>query len=122
MPSLFSRARTTSSPLKVPRQSTDILDEFGRVPSRVNDTFPGKKGKNVEQTRTRTLSAAKGRAPGPLPDEDPVIADGSFSPSTSIPQVTQQVIQIQNEVRTIFLYHLFFSRRRCTGAFTCRSL
>jgi hypothetical protein len=81
MPSLFSRARTTSSPLKTHRQSTDHLDEFGRVPSRVNDTFPGKKDKNVEKTRTRTLSAAKGRAPGPpLNEEEPVIPDGSFFP------------------------------------------
>jgi hypothetical protein len=82
MPSLFSRARTTSSPLKAQRQSTDLLDEFGRVPSRVNGTVPPtKKDKNVEKTRTRTLSAAKGRAPGPLiNDEDTLIPDGSFFP------------------------------------------
>lgn len=82
MPSLFSRARTTSSPLKAQRQSTDLLDEFGRVPSRTNGTVPPpKKDKNVEKARTRTLSAAKGRAPGPLPnDEDSLIPDGSFFP------------------------------------------
>jgi hypothetical protein len=81
MPSLFSRARTTSSPLKAQRQSTDLLDEFGRVPSRSNGTVPAKKDKNVEKARTRTLSAAKGRAPGPLPnDEDSLIPDGSFFP------------------------------------------
>ena len=81
MPSLFSRARTTSSPLKAQRQSTDLLDEFGRVPSRTNGTVPARKDKNVEKTRTRTLSAAKGRAPGPLPnDEDTIIPDGSFFP------------------------------------------
>ena len=81
MPSLFSRARTTSSPLKAQRQSTDLLDEFGRVPSRSNGTVPAKKEKNVEKTRTRTLSAAKGRAPGPLlHDEDSFIPDGSFFP------------------------------------------
>jgi hypothetical protein len=81
MPSLFSRARTTSSPLKAQRQSTDILDEFGRVPSRANGTVPARKEKNVEKTRTRTLSAAKGRAPGPLlNDEEPLIPDGSFFP------------------------------------------
>ena len=80
MPSLFSRARTTST-TKTHRQPTDHLDEFGRVPSRGgNDTFPPKKDKNVEKTRTRTLSAAKGRAPGPLLEEDPVIPDGSFFP------------------------------------------
>jgi hypothetical protein len=81
MPSLFSRSRTTSSPLKTHRQTTDHTDEFGRVPSRGNDTFPGRKDKNVEKTRTRTLSAVKGRAPGPpLNEEDPVIPDGSFFP------------------------------------------
>jgi hypothetical protein len=83
MPSLFSRARTTSSPLKAQRQSTDLLDEFGRVPSRANGTAvpPTKKDKNVEKTRTRTLSAAKGRAPGPLlHEEDSLIPDGSFFP------------------------------------------
>jgi hypothetical protein len=78
MPGLFSRARTTSSPLKTQRQRTDHLEEFGGVPSRVNDTFPGKKDKGVEKTRARTLSAAKGRAPGPLLDEAPTIPDGSF--------------------------------------------
>lgn len=81
MPSLFSRARTTSSPLKAQRQSADLLDEFGRVPSRSNGTVPAKKDKNVEKTRTRTLSAAKGRPPGPLPsEEDTFIPDGSFFP------------------------------------------
>jgi hypothetical protein len=81
MPSLFSRARTTSSPHKTHRQSTDHLDEFGRVPSRGLDTFPPKKDKHVEKTRTRTLSAAKGRAPGPLVnEEEPLIPDGSFFP------------------------------------------
>ena len=82
MPSLFSRARTTSSPLKAQRQPTDPLDEFGRVPSRGLGTVPPtKKDKNVEKTRTRTLSAAKGRAPGPLlNDEDTLIPDGSFFP------------------------------------------
>lgn len=70
-----------SSPLKAQRQSTDLLDEFGRVPSRGNGTVPAKKDKNAEKTRTRTLSAAKGRAPGPLlDDEDALIPDGSFFP------------------------------------------
>jgi hypothetical protein len=81
MPSLFSRARTTSSPLKAQRQSTDLLDEFGRVPSRANSTVPTKKDKNVEKTHIRTVSAAKGRAPGPLlNDEDSLIPNGSFFP------------------------------------------
>lgn len=124
MPSLFSRARTTSSPHKTQRQSTDHLDEFGRVPSRVNDTFPGKKDKNVEKTRTRTLSAAKGRAPGPLPDEDPVIPDGSFFPLHLDPpgDPASHPDSERGSYCTIFLYLLFFSRRHCTGAFTCRPL
>ncbi|KAH9987661.1 hypothetical protein BJV74DRAFT_978753 [Russula compacta] len=86
MPSLFSRSRTTSSPLKSQRQTTEPLDEFGRVSSRASAragpaTIPAKKDKNVEKTRTRTLSAAKGRAPGPiLPEEELIIPDGSFFP------------------------------------------
>lgn len=86
MPSLFSRSRTTSSPLKSQKQSTEASDEFGRVSSRTSAkggpaTIPAKKDKNVEKARTRTLSAAKGRAPGPiLAEEEPIIPDGSFFP------------------------------------------
>jgi len=86
MPSLFSRSRTTSSPLKLPKPSTDPSDEFGRVASRGSARVPAtvpaaKKERNVEKPRTRTLSAAKGRAPGlPLNEEEPVIPDGSFFP------------------------------------------
>ncbi|KAI0280241.1 hypothetical protein BC826DRAFT_1191647 [Russula brevipes] len=93
MPSLFSRSRTTTSSLKPQRPSTEHSDEFGRVSSRNSAlavpaprgtpaTVPAKKDKNaLEKTRSRTLSAAKGRAPGPLlSDEEPVIPDGSFFP------------------------------------------
>jgi Domain of unknown function (DUF1708) len=85
MPSLFSRSRTTSSPLRSQKPSTELSDEFGRVSSRNSTrgavTVPVKKDKNVEKTRTRTLSGVKGRAPGPVVNEEEVvIPDGSFFP------------------------------------------
>lgn len=85
MPSLFSRSRTTPSPLKSQKTSTELSDEFGRVSSRNSArgavTVPVKKDRNVEKTRTRTLSGVKGRAPGPVPNEEEiVIPDGSFFP------------------------------------------
>jgi len=85
MPSLFSRSRTTSSPLKSQKTSTELSDEFGRVSSRNSArgavTVPVKKDRNVEKTRTRTLSGVKGRAPSTVPNEEEiVIPDGSFFP------------------------------------------
>ena len=88
MPSLFSRSRaTTTSPPKSQKPSIELSDEFGRVSSRNSTRAVGtvpataKKDRNVEKTRTRTLSAVKGRAPGPIHNEDePVIPDGSFFP------------------------------------------
>jgi hypothetical protein len=123
MPSLFSRARTTSSPLKAQRQSTDLLDEFGRVPSRSNGTVPAKKDKNVEKTRTRTLSAAKGRAPGPLPnDEDTLIPDGSFFPlNLDPPGGGDPAGHSESERGSYYLYH-FFPERRYIGVVPYRPL
>ena len=85
MPSLFSRARTTSTTIKSLKPPTDAADEFGRVPSRSSArgtaTVPGKKDKNTEKTRNRTLSSPKTRPPGPVVnEEEPVIPDGSFFP------------------------------------------
>jgi hypothetical protein len=86
MPSLFSRTRTTSSPLKSHKPQSETADDFGRVPSRgpprvTATTGPAKKDKNAEKPRTRTLSAAKGRAPGlPSNEDEPIIPDGSFFP------------------------------------------
>ena len=85
MPSLFSRSRTTSSPLKSQKPSPELSDEFGRVSSRNSTrgavTVPVKKDRNVEKTRTRTLSGVKGRAPGAVVNEEEiVIPDGSFFP------------------------------------------
>jgi hypothetical protein len=54
------------------KTSTEVSDRFGRVTSRSSArgaaTAPPKKDRNgnVEKTRIRTLSAAKGRAPGPM--------------------------------------------------------
>lgn len=83
MPSLFSRTRPSPSPLR--SQKSQPSDEFGRVPSHGSPwgtaTVPGKKDKNPEKSRTRTLSAAKGRAPGlPSTEDEPIIPDGSFFP------------------------------------------
>ncbi|KAH9059688.1 hypothetical protein EDB87DRAFT_1675041 [Lactarius vividus] len=68
MPSLFSRARTTSTNHK-------------SCSARGTATVPGKKDKNPEKTRLRTLSSPKARPPGAVVSEDePVIPDGSFFP------------------------------------------
>ncbi|KAH8995933.1 hypothetical protein EDB92DRAFT_1942827 [Lactarius akahatsu] len=85
MPSLFSRARTTSTNHKSLRPQIDSSDEFGRVTSRGSArgtaTVPGKKDKNPEKTRIRTLSSPKARPPGAVvSEEEPVIPDGSFFP------------------------------------------
>ena len=85
MPSLFSRARTTSTTNKSLKPQTDPSDEFGRVTSRNSAigtaTVPGKKDKNPEKPRIRTLSSPKTRPPGVVVNvEEPVIPDGSFFP------------------------------------------
>ncbi|KAN0128116.1 hypothetical protein V8E53_014097 [Lactarius tabidus] len=81
MPSLFSRARTTSTV----KPQNDVSDEFGRVPSRASArgtaTVPAKKDKIQEKTRIRTLSSPKTRPPGPVVhEEEQLIPDGSFFP------------------------------------------
>src|ERR1700677_4877481 len=87
MPSLFSRARTTSTstPIKALKPQGDVSDEFGRVPSRASArgtaTVPAKKDKIQEKTRIRTLSSPKTRPPGAVVhEEEPLIPDGSFFP------------------------------------------
>ncbi|KAF9650428.1 hypothetical protein BDM02DRAFT_1433931 [Thelephora ganbajun] len=78
MPSLFSRARTTST--SKPSQTSNGTDEFGRAPtplrSKSSFTTPTKKDKKDKSARSRTLST---------PDHDtqeyfPEIPDGSFLP------------------------------------------
>ncbi|KAA1476451.1 hypothetical protein DENSPDRAFT_884344 [Dentipellis sp. KUC8613] len=97
MPSLFSRARTASTPSKAQKNSqlADVVayDEFGRVASRgsgrgINLSTPGKrdkkkdkdKEKEKDRLRARTLSSSKARAKGPSLDEseDAGPPDGSF--------------------------------------------
>ncbi len=124
MPSLFSRARTTSSPLKTQRQSADIPDDFGRITSRGNGTVPQRKDKNVEKTRTRTLSAAKGRAPGPLRnEEDTVIPDGAFFPLNLDPHgAGDPANHSEPERGNVLSLYRVFSRRRGIGTVPCRPL
>lgn len=78
MPSLFSRARTTST--SKPSQTASGTDEFGRAPtplrSKSSFTTPTKKDKKDKSARSRTISS---------PDPDvleyfPEIPDGSFLP------------------------------------------
>jgi hypothetical protein len=78
MPSLFSRARTTST--SKPSQTANGADEFGRAPTplRSKSSFPTptKKDKKDKSARSRTLST-------PDPDAQeyfPEIPDGSFLP------------------------------------------
>lgn len=78
MPSLFSRARTTST--SKPSQTANDTDEFGRPPTPLRPkssfTTPTKKDKKDKSARSRIISS---------PDLDaheyfPEIADGSFLP------------------------------------------
>jgi hypothetical protein len=87
MPSLFSRARTTSTPgKKHPSGNLDTpYDEFGRVNSRTSakDVGGGRSTPTTlskQKPRTRTLST---------PDTDPIahIPDGSFLPLNLEPRV-----------------------------------
>jgi hypothetical protein len=78
MPSLFSRARTTSTS-KQPQTATGA-DEFGRAPtplrSKSSFTTPSKKDKKDKTARSRAVST-------PDPDSQdffPEIPDGSFLP------------------------------------------
>lgn len=77
MPSLFSRARTTST--SRPAQTANGTDEFGRVPTPLRSkssfaTTPTKKDKRDKSTRSRTLSALDPDAQ----DYFSEIPDGSF--------------------------------------------
>jgi len=78
MPSLFSRARTTSTSRLT--QTANGTDEFGRAPtplrSKSSFTTPTKKDKRDKSARSRTISS-------PDPDNQeyfPEIPDGSFLP------------------------------------------
>ena len=112
MPSLFSRARTTSTSLK----PTDASDEFGRVTSRGSArgtaTVPGKKDKNTEKTRIRTLSTPKTRPPGPIVHEDePLIPDGSFFPLNLDPPTSDPASLSDSERGVCHISSSFFYKR-----------
>lgn len=83
MPSLFSRARTTST--SKPSQTLGGTDEFGRVPTPLRGkssfTTPTKKDKKDKSARSRTIST-------PDPDAQeyfPEIPDGTFLPLSLSP-------------------------------------
>ena len=77
IPSLSTRSPLLSSHRSHLLSFQTSLHLFSQNPG----TVPPKKDRNVEKTRTCTLSAAKGRAPGPmLTEEEPIIPDGSFFP------------------------------------------
>ncbi|THH15455.1 hypothetical protein EW146_g5031 [Bondarzewia mesenterica] len=85
MPSLFSRARTTSTTNKANKLSVDDIsyDEFGRVSSRNSNrgvvSLTGRKdNKKEKDSRSRTFSTQKGRASAIVEEEEPQIPDGSF--------------------------------------------
>jgi len=83
MPSLFSRARTTST--SKPSQTVSATDEFGRVPTPLRGkssfTTPTKKDKKDKSARSRTIST-------PDPDTQeyfPEIPEGTFLPLNLYP-------------------------------------
>ena len=81
MPSLFSRARTTSTPTK---KTTVDLDEFGRVSSRGSASRQAALASSTKKAAKKDngRSTPKPRSPGA--DEDPSVdfgpPDGSFHP------------------------------------------
>lgn len=83
MPSLFSRARTTST--SKPSQTGNGTDEFGRVPTPLRNkssfTTPTKKDKKDKSARARTLSTPDPDAQDYFSD----IPDGSFLPRSLDP-------------------------------------
>ncbi|KAH9172544.1 hypothetical protein EDB89DRAFT_1851067 [Lactarius sanguifluus] len=80
MPSLFSRARTTSTNHKSLRPQIDSSDEFGRVTSR-SSCKRHRHRPRKEGQESRKDSSPKARPPGAVvSEEEPVIPDGSFFP------------------------------------------
>ena len=118
MPSLFSRARTTSTttPIKPPKHHSDVSDEFGRVPSRASArgtaTVPAKKDKIQEKTRIRTLSTPKTRPPGVVVhEEEQIIPDGSFFPLNLDPPPSDPASMSDSERGASHISSSFFHRR-----------
>ena len=86
MPSLFSRARTISSPLKKnPPSSEDsfIFDEFGRVSSRLSNRTFGTPSKKDKKKAKESDKRGKTASPGLQDSEfrpEAVFPDGTFLP------------------------------------------
>jgi hypothetical protein len=88
MQSLFGRpvlSYLAYSLVHAQKSSIELSGEFGRVSNQNSArgavVVPVKKDRNVERTRSRTLSGVIGRAPGAVPkEEEIVIPDGSFPP------------------------------------------
>jgi hypothetical protein len=100
MPSIFARSRTASTPAKahkgianngsLPASPKDVLDEFGRVTSRVSavHSTTSKKEKKKESkaaARLRTQSSPQEAV------DTPSIPDGSFLPfSWELPEAPEE--------------------------------
>ncbi|KAG6829199.1 hypothetical protein H0H92_005327, partial [Tricholoma furcatifolium] len=99
MPSLFSRSRTNSTPKKhslPPPQESSLLDEFGRISSRLSNRSPTptsttKKDKKKAKERAQNLAAS--RDLNQSPDVPPPIPDGSFLPLNLDPPPTSSLDQ-----------------------------
>jgi len=69
-------------------------------------TVPIKKDRNVEKTRTGTLSGIKGRAPGAVVNkEEIIIHDGSFFPLNLDPH-SGEPASLSDSERGPYLLHL----------------
>jgi len=102
---------------KSQKPPVELSAKFVPISSQNPDTVPPKRDRNVEKSHARTLpvSATKGRAPGPmLNEEEPItgIPDGSFIPLNFDPP--------GSEVST-YLFLSFFSiiPSRCVVASGC---
>ncbi|KAG6919716.1 hypothetical protein DXG01_002662 [Tephrocybe rancida] len=90
MPSIFSRSRTNSTPKKhslPPPQESSVLDEFGRISSRLSNfgsnspTPTSKKDKKRAKEQEKWAKAqSAAREYNQSPDVPPPIPDGSFLP------------------------------------------
>lgn len=107
MPSLFSRSRTTSSLAKTPKpaQNDDavVYDEFGRISSRTSAlgvSLPSaRKDNKKKDSRSRTVSTARGKGNAAVEDEGPQIPDGSFLALSLEPPTRLDVGEVAAAVR-----------------------
>ncbi|KAG6841180.1 hypothetical protein C0991_001106 [Blastosporella zonata] len=90
MPSIFSRSRKNSTPKKhslPPPQESSVLDEFGRISSRISNlttnspaTASKKDKKRAKEEERRVKAQGAAREYSQSPDVPPPIPDGSFLP------------------------------------------